>query len=118
MPLTTGAKDAATVAPQISDGGDTMAWVQIQHAAQGTWDDHEKVVALIGDRKPDGLILRAAGEVDGRWKAVSIWESKDAFERFHHERIMPAVEEALGEDMAAAGPPPTEWFEVKYLMTG
>ena len=92
-----------------------MTWIQIQHAAQATWDDHEKVAALIGDQKPDGLILRAAGEVDGRWKAVSIWESKDAYERFAEERILPAVKEALGDEMAA-GPPPTEWFEAKSMM--
>jgi len=92
-----------------------MAWVQIQHAAQATWDDHEKVGALIGDEKPAGLIVRAAGEVDGRWKAVSIWESKDAFDRFAETRILPAVKEALGDRMAA-GPPPTEWFEAKRMM--
>ncbi len=92
-----------------------MAWVQIQHAVHGTWDDHEKVAAIIGDQKPDGLLLRAAGEVDGRWKAVSIWESKEAFERFAEERILPAVKEALGEEMPA-GPPPTEWFEAKHMI--
>jgi hypothetical protein len=93
-----------------------MAWVQIQHAAQATWDDHEKVGALIGDEKPEGLILRAAGEVDGRWKAVSVWESKDAYERFVDERVLPAVRQALGDEMMEAGPPPDEWFEAKHLM--
>jgi hypothetical protein len=34
------------------------------------------VGALLGDEKPDGLIVRAAGEVDGRWKSVAIWESQ------------------------------------------
>ncbi len=92
-----------------------MTWVQIQHAAQATWSDHERISALIGDEKPDGLILRAAGEVDGRWKAVSIWESKEAFERFSEERVLPAVRQVLSEEMAA-GPPPTEWFEVKHLV--
>jgi hypothetical protein len=93
-----------------------MMWVQIQHAAEATWDDHQKVAALVGSEKPEGLILRAAGEVDGRWKAVSIWESREAFERFAEERIRPAVREALGESTAAAGPPPTEWFEAKHVV--
>lgn len=93
-----------------------MTWVQIQHADQATWDDYQKVAAIVGDAKPEGLILRATGEVDGRWKAVSIWESEDAFERFLAERILPAVREAIGEEMAAAGPPPTEWFEVKHMI--
>ena len=92
-----------------------MTWVQIQHAARRTWDDHQKVAALIGDEKPEGLIFRAAGEVDGRWKAVSVWETKDAFERFAEERIRPAVEKAFGDEMAT-GPPPTEWFEAKHVI--
>ncbi len=93
-----------------------MAWVQIQHATQATWDDHQKVAALIGDEKPPGLIVRAAGEVDGRWKSVSIWESKEAFERFAAEHIMPAVRQVFGDEMNVGGPPPQEWFEAKHLI--
>jgi hypothetical protein len=92
-----------------------MTWVQIQHAAQGTWDDHQKVGALVGDEKPEGLIVRAAGEVDARWKAVSIWESKEAYERFIEERVLPAVRTALDQGIAA-GPPPEEWFEAKHMI--
>jgi hypothetical protein len=95
-----------------------MAWVQIEHAKNGTWEDHQKVAALLGDEAPTGLILRAAGEVDGRWKAVSVWDSKEAFDRFAEERLMPAVQAAFGADKLAAGPPPTEWFEVKHLTGG
>lgn len=40
-----------------------MAWVQIQHAQEATWDDYERVAAAMGDTPPPGLILHAAGEV-------------------------------------------------------
>lgn len=93
-----------------------MTWVQIQHAANHTWDDHQRVSDLIGDEKPDGLIVRAAGEVDGRWKAVSIWESREAFAKFAEERLLPAVKQALGDESAVGGPPPEEWFEAKHLL--
>jgi hypothetical protein len=93
-----------------------MAWVQIQHAAQHSWDDHQKAVALLGDEKPEGLIVRAAGEVDHRWKGVSIWESKEAYERFVEARLLPAVRQAFGDEDIAAGPPPEEWFEAKHMM--
>lgn len=92
-----------------------MAWVQIQHAQQHTWEDHEKVGAALGDFHPDGLILRAAGEVDGRWKAVAIWESREAYDLFVEQQIIPAVRKAFGEDALASGPPPTEWFEIKQM---
>lgn len=95
-----------------------MPWVQIQKAAQATWDDYAAVQqALEGGGMPAGLIYHAAGEQpDGRWQAVSIWESEDDFNRFREERILPAVRQALGDDMAEAGPPPSESFEAKHVL--
>jgi hypothetical protein len=96
-----------------------MAWVQLQKAAQATWNDYAQVQrALEGDGTPAGLIYHAAGEQpDGRWQSVTVWESKEAFERFRDERIMPAVRRALGDEMADAGPPPSEWFEAKHVLS-
>jgi uncharacterized protein YeaC (DUF1315 family) len=95
-----------------------MTWVQIQKAKQATWDDYSRVQhALEGGGTPAGLIYHAAGEQpDGCWQAVSIWESEDGFNRFRDERILPAVRRALGEDMADAGPPPSESFEAKHIL--
>ena len=90
-----------------------MAWVQIQHAQEHSWEEHQKVGAALGDERPAGLILRAAGEVDGRWKAISIWESQEACDQFVQEQVIPAVRQIFGDDVIAAGPPPTEWFEIK-----
>ena len=75
--------------------------------------DFEKVGAALGVEPPAGLIMSAAGEADGTWKAVKLWESKEAYERFLQERLLPAVRQVRGEQVVAAGPPPTEWFEVK-----
>jgi heme-degrading monooxygenase HmoA len=96
-----------------------MPWVQIQKAAQATWDDYAQVQhALEEGGKPAGLIYHAAGEQpDGRWQAVSVWESQEDFNRFREERILPAVREALGDDMADAGPPPSESFEAKHVLS-
>ncbi|MGN6798448.1 MAG: hypothetical protein ACTHKS_09880 [Gaiellaceae bacterium] len=95
-----------------------MPWVQIQKAEQATWDDYAQVQhALESGGTPAGLIYHAAGEQpDGRWQAVSVWESQEAFESFREERIMPAVRQALGDEMAEAGPPPSEWFEAKHVL--
>ncbi len=97
-----------------------MPWVQIQKAAQATWDDYAQVQqALESSGTPAGLIYHAAGEQpDGRWQAVSVWESEDDYNRFRDERILPAVREALGDDMADAGPPPSETFEAKHVLAG
>jgi hypothetical protein len=96
---------------------ENMPWVQIQKAQQVSWSDYERIAQAIGEAPPAGLIIHAAGEVDGRWQAVSVWESRAAFEAFREERVLPAVRAVLGDELAAAGPPPEEWFEVKHLIT-
>lgn len=95
-----------------------MPWVQIQKAMKATWDDYAQVQhALEGDGKPAGLIYHAAGEQpNGCWQAVSVWKSQAHFDRFRNERIVPAVREALGHDLAEAGPPPNESFEAKHVL--
>ena len=94
-----------------------MAWALVQEATEMTWSDYEKVTqALNVDADPPaGLIVHAAGEVDGKWRSVDVWESEADYNRFREERLMPAVIQAMGEEAVAAGPPPQESFEVKHL---
>ncbi|MGZ4291779.1 MAG: hypothetical protein ACXVQQ_04210 [Gaiellaceae bacterium] len=97
-----------------------MPWVQIQKATQAKWDDYERVQqAMDSGGTPPGLIYHAAGEQDdGRWQAVSVWESEAQYNRFVEERVLPAVRQALGDEMAEAGPPPSESFEAKHVIHG
>jgi hypothetical protein len=95
-----------------------MTWVQIQKAEQARWEDYERVGEVLSlGAPPPGLIYHAAGEQpDGRWQAVSIWESEADYVTFLEERVLPAVRQALGEEMAAAPPPPSESFEAKHII--
>ena len=94
-----------------------MPWVQIQKSTKATWEDYERVQQAAGDEPPDGLIYHAAGELEGgRWQAVSVWESKEDFDRFLEARLMPAVQEVLPASLVEGGPPPTEWFEAKHIV--
>ena len=97
---------------------DEMAWAQIQKATEATWEDYETVSNALGsdDNPPEGLIVHAAGEVDGKWQSVSVWESQEAYERFRDEQVFPAVRQTLGDSAIEAGPPPSESFEVKHLI--
>jgi len=95
-----------------------MVWVQIQKASQATWEDYERVRQVLGEDAPDGLIYHAAGEQEsGRWQAVSVWESEEHFKRFEAEKLMDAARQALGDQMVDAGPPPSESFEAKHVLT-
>ncbi len=51
----------------------------------------------LNDNPPAGLIVHAAGEVDGGWQLVEVWESEAAAERFETERLIPAIAEVAGE---------------------
>ena len=95
-----------------------MAWVLIQKAQEASWADYERVSHAVGgdENAPEGLILHAAGEENGRWRSVSVWESEAAYERFRDERLMPAVRQAMGDEVVDAGPPPQESFEAKHIV--
>jgi hypothetical protein len=53
-----------------------------------------------------GLTFHWAGYVDGKWTISDVWESRDAYDRFHAERLFPAVQNASGID-PTLGPQPT-----------
>jgi heme-degrading monooxygenase HmoA len=95
-----------------------MTWVLIQKAQEASWADYERVAQTVGvdDSPPEGLIVHAAGEENGKWRSVEVWESQAAYEKFREERLMPAVRQAMGEEAVSAGPPPQESFEVKHLV--
>jgi hypothetical protein len=70
-----------------------MAWALVQGATEMTWSDYEQVAkALNVDADPPaGLVVHAAGEVDGKWRSVDVWESEADYNRFREERLMPAA---------------------------
>jgi hypothetical protein len=94
-----------------------MTWVLIQKSHEVSWDAHQRIAAAIGETPPPGLLLYADGETEhGRWQAVSVWESKAAYDAFVAQRVVPAVAATLGEDVAAAGPPPSDSFDARHLL--
>jgi hypothetical protein len=95
-----------------------MAYVLIQKSEEASWEDYESVARAVGadDNPPEGLIVHAAGEENGKWRSVSVWESQEAADRFREERIIPAVRQALGDEAVQAGPPPFESFEAKHVV--
>jgi hypothetical protein len=60
----------------------------------------------VENNPPEGLIFHWAGEVDGKWTISDVWESREAYDRFQDERLMPAVQKVSGMD-PTSGPRPT-----------
>ena len=57
--------------------------------------------AMPGDRLPEGCQLHIAGPVEQGWRVITVWESRDVFDRFREEKLLPAIRELVGDD----GPP-------------
>lgn len=49
------------------------------------------------EEAPEGLIVHSAGQGQGGWYVYDIWESREAFERFMEEKLMPAAREVMGD---------------------
>jgi hypothetical protein len=69
------------------------------------YDGVQREMDLAND-PPDGLIFHWAGEVDGKWTVIDVWESRDAYDRFREERLFPAIQRVSGRD-PTGGPQPT-----------
>src|SRR6516162_4734503 len=60
----------------------------------------------IANNPPDGLILHAAGELEGAYQLFktfqifNLWESREHADRFNRERLQPARLEVMGENRA------------------
>jgi hypothetical protein len=73
----------------------------------GTQDQYEQINQnAFGDTKGPsepipGLIIHTAGATASGWRIFDVWESKDDFERFMNDVIMPATE---GLDMPQIPP--------------
>lgn len=78
--------------------------------AGGTQENYDAAhgVMEIETNPPAGMIVHAAGPVDGGWGVIDFWESREAFDAF---------ESRIGEAVAAAGvemqgPPDVKEFPV------
>jgi hypothetical protein len=70
--------------------------------------------AGVEESPPEGLLMHTAGEVDGQFQIVDVWESEEAADRFGSERLGPAVESVMGG--APAGPPPSTVYELHRVV--
>ena len=68
-------------------------------------ETQEQYDAIIKKALPDGTlapggIVHVAGPVEGGWRVVEVWETRQAFDKFYAEKLQPALQEA--------GVPPVE----------
>jgi hypothetical protein len=74
-----------------------MAFCVITTNPNGSAELFERVGERIrenGEFPPEGAVFQVAGAAPDGWKVISVWESRDAFERFRADRLRPALAEA------------------------
>ena len=60
---------------------------------------YEKVNAQLeamGEQSPPGMLVHAAGEVDGKWQIVDVWESEQQARQFYEGSLAKAIEAVAG----------------------
>ena len=75
-----------------------MAYGVMHHFPGGTEEQYETSIGAVHpsrDRLPDGQIFHAAGPSAGGWTVVAVHESKESWERFRDDILMPRMQEGI-----------------------
>ncbi len=93
-----------------------MAYAILHHFPGGTKDQYEKTLAAVhpsGNGLPAGQIFHAAGLSEGGWTVMALHDSKESWERFRDQILMPRLKEGI--EGGLVGPPQETAFEVHNL---
>lgn len=75
-----------------------MAFGILHHFPGGTKENYEASIAAVHGSDgalPDGQIFHAAGASNGGWTIVALHESKESWERFRDEILMPRMQQGI-----------------------
>ena len=93
-----------------------MPYAIVHHFPGGTKDQYEKTLAAVhpsGSGLPAGQIYHAAGPSTGGWTIIAVHESRQSWERFRDEILMPRLQNGVSGGFA--GPPQETAFETQNL---
>jgi hypothetical protein len=95
-----------------------MAYGIVNRFAGGTKQNYDNTVAVVHPPAglPAGQTHHFAGPQDGDWVVVAIWDSRESWESFRDEVLIPALQG--GVEDAFSAPPEIIEFEVDTAKTG
>lgn len=96
-----------------------MAFGIVHKFAGGTKEQYEATLARVHPADgalPEGQTNHAAGATDDGWLVVALWDSRESYERFRDETLLPALQE-LG-DAGLPGPPDQTGFDIHNQQHG
>lgn len=94
-----------------------MAYAIVHYFPGGTKDQYEASLAAVHPSKtslPEGQIFHAAGPSSGGWRVIAVHDSKENWERFRDDILMPQLK--AGVQGGFATPPEEIAFEVHNIL--
>ena len=94
-----------------------MAYAIVHYFPGGTKDQYEASLAAVHPSKgslPEGQIFHAAGPSSGGWRVIAVHDSKENWERFRDDILMPKLK--AGVQGGFATPPEEIAFEVLNIL--
>ena len=83
-----------------------MPYGIVHHFPGGTKEQYEASIAVVhpgADQLPEGQVFHAAGPSAGGWTIVAVHESRESWERFRDDILLPRLQEGI--EGGLAGPP-------------
>jgi len=93
-----------------------MSYGIVHHFPGGTKEQYEASIAAVhpsSDSLPRGQIFHAAGPSAGGWTVVAIHDSKESWEQFRDEILMPRMRQGIKDGFTT--PPEETAFSVHNL---
>ena len=94
-----------------------MPYGIVHHFPGGTREQYEASLAAVHpgpDKLPDGQVFHVAGPSADGWTIMAVHDSRESWERFRDQTLMPAME--AGIEGGFTGPPVETTFEVHTLL--
>jgi hypothetical protein len=95
-----------------------MAYGIVHHFKGGTKEQYENALKAVhpdgGKSLPPGQTFHAAGPSDDGWVIVAIHDSRESWERFRDDTLLPTLPTV---ENGFAGPPHEQAFEVQHNQT-
>jgi hypothetical protein len=76
---------------------------------------YREVKRLIGDDKPDGMVVHLVVHGEHGLRHIEVWDSQQAWWQFHDQRVEPAVHDVLTAAGFTEMPPDPHVEELKLV---
>jgi hypothetical protein len=93
-----------------------MAFAVVHQFPGGTKENYDASIAAVhpANGLPDGQVFHAAGASPGGWTIVAVHESKQSWERFRDDILMPRMQ--AGIEGGSPTPPEETEIDVSTLL--